>query len=185
MNRELVAVGYEPHQTRGKTKTTRRAIDLDQTTLAVLDGWRALQAAESAAVGIDQHDGWVFTNGDGDPIHPHSLAQAFARIVATLTCRSSASTTLRHTHGSLLIKEGSPSRCVSERLGHAHIAHTIQTYQHLLPGMGAEAARTYERLAPTNAPGTPRQLVRPRSLTWAFTLALVAGAGFEPATFGL
>ena len=26
---------------------------------------------------------------------------------------------------------------------------------------------------------------RPRSLTWAFTHSLVAGAGFEPATFGL
>ncbi len=54
---------------------------------------------------------------------------------------------LRHTHGSLLIKEGVPVKVVSERLGHADIAHTIQTYQHLLPGMQAEAARTYERLA--------------------------------------
>jgi len=54
---------------------------------------------------------------------------------------------LRHTHGSLLIKEGIPVKVVSERLGHAHIAHTIQTYQHLLPGMGAEAAARFERLA--------------------------------------
>jgi len=37
-------------------------------------------------------------------------------------------------------------KVVSERLGHAHIAHTIQTYQHVLPGMQADAARTYERL---------------------------------------
>lgn len=35
--------------------------------------------------------------------------------------------------------------------------HTIQTYQHLLPGMGAEAARSFERLAgpvPTTDPDT-------------------------------
>ena len=38
-------------------------------------------------------------------------------------------------------------KVVSERLGRAHIAHTIQTYQHLLPGMQADAARTTERLA--------------------------------------
>ena len=38
-------------------------------------------------------------------------------------------------------------KVVSERLGHAHIADTIQTYQHLLPGMQADAARTAERLA--------------------------------------
>ena len=64
---------------------------------------------------------------------------------------------MRHTHASLLIKEGIPVKVVSERLGHAHIAHTTKTYQHLLPGMSAEAARTVERLAgpvPTSASGT-------------------------------
>lgn len=38
-------------------------------------------------------------------------------------------------------------KVVSERLGHAHIAHTMQTYQHLLPGMQADAALVTERLA--------------------------------------
>jgi hypothetical protein len=37
-------------------------------------------------------------------------------------------------------------KVVSERLGHANIAFTTQTYQHLLPGMQADAARTVERL---------------------------------------
>lgn len=54
---------------------------------------------------------------------------------------------LRHTHGSLLIKDGIPAKVVSERLGHANIALTMQTYQHLLPGMQADAARSTERLA--------------------------------------
>jgi len=40
------------------------------------------------------------------------------------------------------------------------------------------------RLTPRDAaPASERQ--KPRSVTWAFTLLLVAGAGFEPATFGL
>jgi hypothetical protein len=97
-----------------------------------------------------------------------------------------------------------PVKVVSERLGHAHIAHTIQTYQHLLPGMSADAAARFERLAeplPTDDPDTedvmgitggtppdprdPSQRARPRSLTWAYTLKLVAGVGFEPTTFGL
>jgi integrase len=67
---------------------------------------------------------------------------------------------LRHTHGSLLIAEGVPVKVVSDRFGHAHITHTLQTYQHVLPGMQADAARTAERLAsprptakPTKAPG--------------------------------
>jgi hypothetical protein len=46
---------------------------------------------------------------------------------------------------------------VSERLGHANVAFTMQTYQHLLPGMQDDAARTTERLArpvPPAAAGT-------------------------------
>jgi len=46
------------------------------------------------------------------------------------------------------------SGVVSERLGHANIAFTMQTYQHLLPGMQADAARTVECLSkPAPPPG--------------------------------
>ncbi len=50
----------------------------------------------------------------------------------------------KRTRGSLLIKEGVPVKFVSERLGHSNIAFTMQTYQHVLPGMQADAARTTE-----------------------------------------
>ena len=147
LNRGLVAVGYEVHQTRGKTKTARRTITLDDTTLTILAGWRAFQAAEFAAVGITNHDRWVFTDGDGEPVHPHPVYEAFRRVVHNAGVPVIRFHDLRHTHGSLLIRDGIPVKVVSERLGHAHVAHTIQTYQHLLPGMGADAAARFERLA--------------------------------------
>jgi integrase len=53
LNRGLVAVGYELHQTRGKTRAARRNIDVDDTTLTVLQGWKTFQTADFAAVGID------------------------------------------------------------------------------------------------------------------------------------
>jgi hypothetical protein len=40
-----------------------------------------------------------------------------------------------------------PVKVVSERLGHGNIALTIETYQHVMPGMQADAARVYEALA--------------------------------------
>ncbi len=147
LNRGLVAVGYEVHQTRGKTRNARRSIALDDTTLAVLEGWRAYQAAEFAAVGIDNPGRWVFTDGDGDPVHPHALYEAFRRVVHNAGVTTIRFHDLRHTHGSLLIRDGIPIKVVSERLGHANIAFTIQTYQHLLPGMQADAASAVERLA--------------------------------------
>ena len=53
---------------------------------------------------------------------------------------------LRHTHASLLVANGTPIKVVAERLGHANIAYTMQTYQHLLPGMSATAARQFAGL---------------------------------------
>ena len=44
----------------------------------------------------------------------------------------------------MLTKAGVPVKVVSERLGHGNPAFTIDTYQHVLPGMQAEAARTFE-----------------------------------------
>ena len=54
--------------------------------------------------------------------------------------------TCRHTHGTLLIAAGVPVKVVSERLGHATPGFTIDIYQHVLPGMQADAARTFEHL---------------------------------------
>jgi hypothetical protein len=58
-------------------------------------------------------------------------------------------------HSSLLLKEGVPVKVVSERLGHAHIAHTLQIYQHILP------ACKPTRRAPPNA--SPTRVPRPRT----------------------
>ena len=47
---------------------------------------------------------------------------------------------IRHCHASLLLAAGVPIKVVSERLGHRDITTTLETYQHLLPGMGEQAA---------------------------------------------
>ena len=56
---------------------------------------------------------------------------------------------LRHTHASLLVAAGESIKVVSERLGHAHPAFTIHTYQHLLPGMSAAAADRFATMIAT------------------------------------
>jgi integrase len=88
----------------------------------------------------------VFADVEGNPIHPHAISQAFERIVARAGVPKVRLHDVRHTHGTLLIKAGVPVKVVSERLGHGNLAFTIDTYQHVLPGMQTEAARTFERL---------------------------------------
>jgi len=145
INRGLVAVDYELHETRGKTANARRRIDLDPTTVGVLTAWRAWQRTEQEAAGIDAA-GWMFTDGDGAPIHPHAVSQTFERIAQRARVRVIRLHDVRHTHGTLLIAAGVPVKVVSERLGHASPVFTIDTYQHVLPGMQADAARVFERL---------------------------------------
>ena len=69
INRGLIAVAYELHETRGKTRNARRSIDLDPTTVQLLASWKQWQQAEQAAVGIDSA-GWMFTDGTGQPDPP-------------------------------------------------------------------------------------------------------------------
>ena len=88
----------------------------------------------------------MFVDVDGNPIHPHSISQAFERIVARSGVPKIRLHDVRHTHGTLLIKAGVPVKVVSERLGHGNPAFTIDTYQHVLPGMQSEAARIFEKL---------------------------------------
>jgi integrase len=47
---------------------------------------------------------------------------------------------LRHTWATLALAAGVPPKVVSERLGHANIQVTMNTYSHVMPGMQADAA---------------------------------------------
>ncbi len=53
---------------------------------------------------------------------------------------------LRHTHGTLVIAAGVPAKVVSERRGQPTPTFTIETYQHVLPGLQAEGERMFDRL---------------------------------------
>jgi integrase len=138
LNRGLVSVGYELHQSRGKTATARRRIELDPTTIEVLRAWQHWQQAERTAIGAIVPE-WVFTDSSGRPVHPDKLSHTFDRLVRRSDVPIIRLHDLRHTHATLLIDAGVPVKVVSERLGHATATFTIETYQHVLPSMQTRA----------------------------------------------
>lgn len=159
INRGLVAVAYEVHESRGKTRNSRRQLDLDPTTVAVLATWRDWQHAEHQAVGLAD-PAWMFTDTSGAPIHPHTISQAFGRVTRNADVPVIRLHDVRHTHATLLLKAGVPVKVVSERLGHTTPTFTIETYQHVLPGMQAEAARTFQELVTPTSTGRTREKAR-------------------------
>jgi integrase len=144
VNRALISVAYELHESRGKTRTSQRSINLDAATIAVLNAWRDERVAELGRPLLDRD--YVVASADGEPIHPDRFSQCFRRIVASIDVPRIRLHDLRHTHATLLLKEHTPIKVVSERLGHASPAFTMATYQHVLPGMQADAARVFGTL---------------------------------------
>jgi integrase len=59
---------------------------------------------------------------------------------------------LRHTCASLLLAAGENPKVVSERLGHASVTLTLDTYSHVLPGMQQAASDRLEMLLFTARP---------------------------------
>lgn len=141
INRSLVSVAYELHESRGKTRSSRRWVDLDDATVHVLARWRG--QVESELSRRVTEDDYVFCTASGAPIHPDRFTQIFNKLVLRAGVPRRRLHDLRHTHATLLLKAGVPIKVVSERLGHATPGFTMATYQHVLPGMQAEAARTF------------------------------------------
>jgi integrase len=136
VNRSLVSVGYALHESRGKTRTARRCIDLDERTVDML---------RTTCTGGDD-DAHVFARDDGSPYHPHLMSDAFKKLVHRSGLPRIRLHDLRHTHATLLLKAGVPIKVVSERFGHSTPGFTMASYQHVLPGMQAEAAKTFAEL---------------------------------------
>ncbi len=149
------SIGGQSVETPVKTRSSRRSIDLDPATETTLKRWHRKQTSDRNPVGLADP---IFSNHHGDPLHPESISQLFARHLTRLHMPHIRFHDLRHTHATLLIAAGVPIKVVSERLGHANPGFTMATYQHVLPGMGADAANRFvaliasERARTDNAP---------------------------------
>ena len=83
----------------------------------------------------------------GGLMRPSSVSKAFGRMLKDLGLpRGTSFHTLRHTHATWLIYNGTDIKTVQERLGHASITTTLELYSHVLPGRDSEAAASFARV---------------------------------------
>jgi len=143
VNKQVVSVEYELIEDDLKTASSRRTIDLDEQTTAMLRRHRRRQLEERMASGQRDDDGFVFGRPDGSPVHPDLISQTFQRVMDQSELPRIRLHDLRHTHATILLQQNVHPKVVSERLGHSSIAFTMTVYQHVMPGMQAEAAATF------------------------------------------
>lgn len=142
VRRALVCVGYQVQISEPKTAKSRRSVALDPGTVDALRAHRKAQLAERMALGPAWTDtGLVFTREDGAAIHPDRASKLFDRHLAAVDGLPRIRLhDLRHTHATLCLAAGIHPKVVSERLGHATVAMTLDTYSHAVPAMQEDAA---------------------------------------------
>jgi integrase len=128
------------HIRASTTKTQRgRVIDLDRQAVTLLRRHQREQKDAIEAFGPAYADkSVVFANGVGKRIDSANLERAW-RSICTRAGVQYRFHDLRHLHASELLRHGVHPKVVQERLGHASITMTLDTYSHLIPSMQREA----------------------------------------------
>jgi len=125
-----------------KTKGSRRTVRLTQRAAEALKSHRVRQAEEKLRAGaLYQDQGLVFAEERGGIINPSNLRnRSFVPLLRRADLPRITFHDLRHTCASLLFQKNVHPKFVQELLGHASVAITLDTYSHMLPGMGGETA---------------------------------------------
>ncbi len=132
-----------------KTNRSRRAVALPEFLRPYLLRQREDQTRRREASG----DGWrehgvVVDQGDGAPLNPGTLSAGWVKFLRTSGLPHVRFHDLRHAHATLMLLKGVHPKIVSERLGHASVGITLDTYSHVLPSMQTEAAAAFDELFP-------------------------------------
>jgi integrase len=124
-----------------KTAASRRQITLPTVALNALHEHRKAMLTEGHATSA------VFCDTDGGYLRKSNLARrSFKPLIRRAGVRPIRFHDLRHTHATLLLGANENPKVVSERLGHANVHITLDTYSHVLPNMQKQAAEKLDRL---------------------------------------
>ncbi len=156
IRRALVRVpGREPALEDTKTPRGRRVIPLSDQPLEALQQHRRLQVQWRLKLGaVYQDQELIFSNETGGFADSHNITgRHFKPILTRAGLPALRLYDLRHSCATLLMASGEHPKVVQERLGHASIALTLDTYSHVVPGMQERASeRLDELLGPARLP---------------------------------
>jgi integrase len=132
-----------------KTSRSRRTVPLPLSLLQSLITHRRKQAEARLKAGTAyQNNDLIFATGEGTPHNSRNLTH---RHFQPILERAELPSTfrlydLRHSCATLLLAAGENPKVVSERLGHASIVLTLDTYSHVLPSMQQAATEKLEKM---------------------------------------
>lgn len=131
--------------TQPKSAKSSRTIALPPSTTLLLKGHQEKQKQERAMLGVGlTDDDLVFSTLEGKPLRPNTVSRAWTTLAARCGLKVIRFHDARHSHASLMLKQGIHPKIVQERLGHSTIAITLDTYSHVAPGLQEAAAKRFD-----------------------------------------
>jgi integrase len=146
VRRTLTTAKGGPVLSAPKTRGSRRTVRLSQMALEALRSHLERQLEEIDSVGsMWRENGLIFASESGEPLsRQHVTARRFKPLLKRAGLPPIRFHDLRHSCATLLLSKNVNPKIVSEMLGHATIAITLDTYSHVLPTMQESAARAME-----------------------------------------
>lgn len=130
-----------------KTRGSNRIIKLADIVFTDLEQHRKQQAIQRLQLGERwNNDDFVFTQWDGNPIHPDSLTSWIHKFIQKNNLPYANIHSLRHTNATLMIANGVNVATVSKRLGHSSTATTTKTYIHAIKSADEAAVEVLQNL---------------------------------------
>lgn len=125
-----------------KTRRGRRKITLPAEAVAMLRTHKLEQMQFRLTVGLGKlaEDSPVFSDLEGNHRKPNVITSGWRYVVRSKKLPKVGFHALRHTHASVLIRDGIDILTISRRLGHSKASITLDTYGHLMSGSDAAAA---------------------------------------------
>lgn len=126
-----------------KSKKSRRLIALSPDMCLTLNKYKEKQNADRLALDLPalKDSDLIFCHIDGTPTQPDGITHAWMKLVRKCGLKGVRLHDARHTMASIMLKQGVHPAIVQQRLGHASISITIDTYSHILPGLQEAAAK--------------------------------------------
>ena len=133
-----------------KTTKSRRKVRMTPKLALFLKGYRKQQEIAYLELGrICGLDELVFSNlPSGKPLDPYVVSHAFKKIARRAGFEDVRFHDLRHTFASLMFLHGASPKVISEALGHASVAFTMDTYSHIIDGMQQDAMNLLNDVLP-------------------------------------
>jgi integrase len=130
-----------------KTAKGRRLVSLPPSAVTMLGNHKKQQFAICLALGrILTDDDLIFSHRDGKPLRPNTITRAWSILAAHAGLNVIRFHDARHTHASFMLKQGVHPKIVQERLGHASIQITLDTYSHVTPSLQQAAAKSFDEV---------------------------------------